>query len=162
MPFHSYVSTVSVLPHVFSRMDRNTKKFYREKYKNIKKTFTVGTMVSVSAIDGVELAKDILSSKLRAYGYKSLFAIAAGPIIQVIALPLYIFSYGSAVRKYAKAASEIGAKITTGEMGIVNWAWIGMDIMLFGEPVSITESSDLMILSNETTGAVTEVLDSFY
>lgn len=116
-------------------------------------------MITVGTIDGAQLVKDILSSKLRAYGYKSFFFIVAGPIVQFLSLPIYVFSYGTSLRKYANVVSEIGAKITAGEMNAVNWAWVGFDILLFGEPVSITDGSSLMILSNETTGAVSELLD---
>lgn len=159
MPFYTPFTTVSVLPHVFSRMDPTAKSLYRNKYKKIKKTLTAGSMITVGSIDGVQLAKDVVSSKLRAYGYKSFFFLAAGPFIQFLSLPMYIFSYRKSFRKYANAISEIGARITSGEMTILNWAWIGFDIVLFGEPVSITEDSFLMILSNETTGAVSEILD---
>lgn len=159
MPFYNPITTVSVLPHIFSQMDRQTKSFYRDKYRKIKKTVTTGSMITVGTLDGVQLAKDVLSSKLRAYGYRSFFFVAAGPIVQFLSLPLYIFSYGTSLRKYANVVSEIGAKITAGEMGTMNWVWIGCDIVLFGEPVSIMDDSSLMILSNETTGAVSEILD---
>jgi hypothetical protein len=35
-------------------MDRTTRAMYREKYKNIKKTVTAGTMISAGAVDGVQ------------------------------------------------------------------------------------------------------------
>jgi hypothetical protein len=114
-------------------------------------------MVSVGTVEGVQLAKDILTSKIKAYGYKSLFAIAAGPIVQLISLPLYAWTYGTSIRRFALAASEIGVKITRGEMGILNWAWVGADLILFGECVSITDDSDLMIYSNETVKTVKDL-----
>jgi hypothetical protein len=116
-------------------------------------------MITVGTLDGLELAKDVLSSKLRAYGYRSFFLIAVGPIIQFLSVPLYLFSYGTSLCKYANTVSEIGAKITAGEMSVMNWAWIGCDIVLFGEPVSIMDDSSLTILSTETTGTVLEILD---
>ena len=57
------------------------------------------------------------------------------------------------------AVTEVGAKITKGEMGIVNWAWIGLDVVLFGEPISITEEDNYFILSNETVGKLGETLE---
>ena len=57
------------------------------------------------------------------------------------------------------SATKIGAKITKGEMGIVNWAWIGLDVVLFGEPVSITEDSDFLLVHNETVGQLAATLE---
>ena len=71
---------------------------------------------------------------------------------------MYVFSYGSKLRKFAIAVTEVGAKISKGEMGIVNWAWIGADMILFGEPVSITEDSDFLIIHNKTAGSLTDVI----
>lgn len=106
------------------------------------------------------MAKDILSSKLKAYRYKSLFAIAIGPVIQFVSLPFYVFSSGSKIRRIAIATTEIGAKISKGEMGIVNWAWIGADILLFGEPVPITDESDFMLLHNETVSSLSDIIET--
>ena len=57
------------------------------------------------------------------------------------------------------SVTEVVAKITKGEMGIVNWAWIGLDVVLFGEPVSITEDSDFLVIHNETVGKLAETLE---
>ena len=81
------------------------------------------------------------------------------PVIQFVSLPFYVFSYGSKLRRFALSFTEVGAKITKGEMGIVNWAWIGLDVVLFGEPVSITEESDFLIIHNETVGQLTATLE---
>lgn len=123
---------MSIFPHAFSKLDPLTKAAYRKRYKQIKQTGCATVIASVGLTEGVQLAKDVLSSKLRAYGYKSLFAIAIGPVIQFVSLPLYVFSYGSKFRRITIATTEIGAKISKGKMGIVNWAWSGTDIFLFG------------------------------
>jgi hypothetical protein len=86
--------------------------------------------------------------------------MAVGPVIQFVSLPFYVFTYGSKFRKFAIATTEIGAKISKGEMGVVNWAWIGSDLALFGEPVSITEDSDFMIISKKTVGHVTDIIET--
>ena len=78
---------------------------------------------------------------------------------QFVSLPFYVFSYGSKFRRFALSVTEVGAKITKGEMGIVNWAWIGLDVVLFGEPISITEEDNYFILSNETVGKLGETLE---
>ena len=161
MPFHSHITTVSIFPHVFSRLELETKKVYRQKYKNIKKYGSASVIAGVGISEGTQLAKDIISSKLKAYGYKSLFAITLGPVIQFVSLPFYVFTYGSKFRKFAIATTEIGAKISKGEMGIVNWAWIGADLVFFGEPVSITNDSDFLIIHNETVGKLAETIKEF-
>ncbi len=63
------------------------------------------------------------------------------------------------MRKFAIAVTEVGAKISKGEMGIVNWAWIGADIVLFGEPVPITDESDFLIIHNETAGSLGVIIN---
>ena len=161
MPFHSHITTVSIFPHVFSRLQPETKKIYRQKYKNIKKYGSASVIAGVGISEGTELAKDVISSKLKAYGYKSLFAITIDPVIQFISLPFYVFTYGSKFRKFAIATTEIGAKISKGEMGIVNWAWIGADLVFFVEPVPITDDSDFLIIHKETVGKLEETIEEF-
>ena len=159
MPFHSHITTVSIFPHVLSRVDPVKKNNYRRKYQKIKKYGSAAVLTGVGVTEGTQLAKDVISSKLKAYGYKSLFAVVSGPVIQFVSLPFYVFSYGSKLRRFALSVSEVGAKITKGEMGIVNWAWIGLDVVLFGEPVSITEDSDFLVIRNETVGKLAEILE---
>ena len=159
MPFHSHITTVSIFPHVLSRVDPVSKNNYRRKYQKIKKYGSTAVLTGVGVIEGTQLAKDIISSKLKAYGYKSLFAVVSGPVIQFVSLPFYVFSYGSKFRRFALSVTEVGAKITKGEMGIVNWAWIGLDVVLFGEPVSITEDSDFLVVHNETVGQLSVILE---
>jgi hypothetical protein len=161
MPFHSHVTTAAIFPHVFSRLQPETKEVYKQKYKNIKKYGSASVIAGVGISEGTQLAKDVISSKLKAYGYKSLFAIALGPVIQFVSLPFYVFTYGSKFRKFAIATTEIGAKISKGEMGIVNWAWIGADLVFFGEPVLITDDSDFLIIHNETVGKLAETIEEF-
>ena len=82
-------------------------------------------------------------------------------MIQFVSLPFYVFTYGSKFRKFAIATTEIGAKIFKGEMGIVNWAWIGADLIFFGEPIPITDDSDFLIIHNETVGKLAETIEEF-
>ena len=159
MPFHSHITTVSIFPHVLSRVDPITKDGYRRKYQKIKKYGSAAVLTGVGLTEGTQLAKDLISSKLKAYGYKSLFAVVSGPVIQFVSLPFYVFSYGSKFRRFALSVTEVGAMITKGEMGIINWAWVGLDVVLFGEPVSITENSDFLIIHNETVGKLTATLE---
>ena len=159
MPFHSHITTVSIFPHVLSRVDPVTKNNYRRKYQKIKKYGSAAVLTGVGFTEGTQLAKDVISSKLKAYGYKSLFAVVSGPVIQFVSLPLYVFSSGSKFRRFALSVTEIGATITKGEMGIVNWAWIGLDVVLFGESVSITEDSDFLLVHNETVSQLAATLE---
>ena len=159
MRFGSYLTTVSIFPHVLSRVDPGTKDNYRKKYQKIKRCGNVVAITGIGVAEGTQLAKDVISTKLQAYGYKSLFAILSGPAIQVASLPFYIFTYGSKLRKFAMSATEIGAQITKGEMGVVNWSWVVLDLVLFGEPVSITEDSDFLMVRNETFGQLSESIE---
>lgn len=127
--YHPHITRVLVLPHVFSRLEPGTKTVYLKKYKNIKKY-------------GSASVKAMISSKLKAYGSKSLFVITLGLILQSVSLPFDVFTSGSKFRKFARATTEIGAKISKGEMGIVNWVWIGAALILFGEPFPKTDDSD--------------------
>ena len=150
-----------MFPHAFSRVQPETKSLYRQKYKRIKKYGSAAVMGGVGLTEGSQLVKDIISSKLKAYGYKSFFALTLGPVVQFVSLPLYVFSCGSKIRKFAVATTEIGALISKGEMGIVNWAWIGVDLVLFGEPVSITDDSDFLMIHNETVGQLAQTIEDF-
>jgi len=46
-------------------------------------------------------------------------------------------------------------------MGIVNWAWIGSDLVFFGESVLINDDSDFLIIHNETVGKLAETIEEF-
>lgn len=159
MPFSNHFLNVSILPHAFSRLSPDVKSEYKKKYVIVKRYSSVAALTGVGVAEGLELTKDIINSKLKAYGYKSLFAIASGPLIQFISIPIYVFSFGSRFRRFAVATSEIGAKISSGEMTIVNWAWLGIDLILFGEPVSITDDMHLMVFKNETVGEICNILE---
>lgn len=152
LPFYSHITRVSIFPHAFSRLEPETKAFYRQKYRKLKNYGSASMIAGVGISEGTELAKDRITSKIKAQGYKSLFAVTLGPVIQFVSLPFYVFTDGSKFRKFAVATTKISAKISKGEMGIVNWAWIGADLALFGQPVSITDDSDFLIIQNETAG----------
>ena len=62
---------------------------------------------------------------------------------QFVSLPFYVFTYGSKLRKFGIATTEIGAKISKGD-----WAWIVF---------SITDDSDFLIIHK-----LNRKLNSFY
>nr|ULD16285.1 hypothetical protein [Cylindrotheca closterium] len=109
MPFHSHITTVSIFPHVLSRVDTVSKNNYRKKYQKIKKYGSAAVLTGVEFTEGIQLAKDVISFKLKAYGYKPFFAVVSGPVIQFVSLPFYVFSYGSKFRKFVLSATEIRA-----------------------------------------------------
>ena len=153
-----HFATGSVFPHVFSRVDPIDKYNYREKYREIKKYGTSAALAGVVTVEGTQLVKDIISSKLKAYGYKSLFAIASGPVVRVVALPFYAFTYGSKLRRFALSVNEVGVYITKGQMGVVNWAWVGLDIVLFGELVPINNGY-IPFAEPKVVGNLVELID---
>lgn len=159
MTYLPNVINVSVMPHLFSRLDKDTKKVYRQRYRKAKQVGIATAFSSLTLVDGAILLRDISASKLTAYGYKSLFALTVGPIIQFISLPMYIFSYGTKFRSYALIVHEVGAKIVKGEFGIANAGWCVADLCLFGEIVPITDNVVFGILLNETESSVFNVVE---
>ena len=107
MPFHSHLTTVSIFPHVFSRVDPVNKNKYRKNYQKFKKYGSTAVLTGVGFTEGTQLAKDLISSKLKAYGYKSFFAVISGPVIQFISVPFYVFSCGSKLRRFATVGISI-------------------------------------------------------
>jgi hypothetical protein len=148
------------IPHLLSKVDPATKNSYKKKYRKIKKISGIGAITLITSTTLVELVKDVSTSKLKAYGYKTIFLLAGGPVIQVIALPLYIFSNATKLRKVAIAAMEIGSEISRGEMELATFLWIFIDVLIFGEYVSTTEGENWMFLRNETSSKISEVVDS--
>lgn len=59
MPFHSHITTVSIFLHVFSRLQPETKKIYRQKYKNIKNFGSASVITGVGISEGTQLANDL-------------------------------------------------------------------------------------------------------
>lgn len=108
-----------------------------------------------------KLVKDIAASKIKAYGYKSLFAMTAGFIVQVCALPLYVCTYKSKYRNLALAFSELGVKIIKGEMTIINWGWTCLDLLLFGQPIPITENMNFALIRNASEGELMRTIENF-
>lgn len=154
-----YNPEVSILafPHLLSKVEIEKKRKYRERYKNFKISAVAGSLSLITVSEGLGFAKDIVSSKLKAYGYKSLFAICAGPLIQFISIPLYIFSYATKLQKTAVTIAQLGALITETEVSMVNWAFFAMDVCVFGEAVPIVEQHDLCWLRNETASELVSV-----
>lgn len=122
MPFHSHITTASIFPHVLSFVDSVSKNNYRRKYQKIKKYRSAAVLTRVRLTEVTRLVKDVISSKLKTYGYKSFFAVVSGPVIQLVCLPFYVFSYGSKFIRFALSVIKVSAEITKGEMEIVNWS----------------------------------------
>ena len=104
------------------------------------------------------MAKDVVCVKLKVYGYTSFFTIVINSVVQFISLPFSIFTVGSKFKKFTIVTTKIGIKISKEEMGIIKWAWIGVDLILFGEPVSITDESNFAIIYNETIRKLAETI----
>jgi hypothetical protein len=52
IPFYKHVTTLSILPHVFSRLEPSTTSVHRQTYKKIKKYGFVSVMTGVGIIEG--------------------------------------------------------------------------------------------------------------
>lgn len=151
MPFYSHFHNVAIFPHVLSKCDEITKEKYKKKYKFFKQSVAYSSMGAITVTEGAQLAKDVINSKLKAYGYNSLFAIILGPFVSTLAVPLYVLSAGTKFQKYAIMVADLGAFFTRSEVRVINWAFLIPDIAFFGEPVPIASKSTGMILRNETS-----------
>jgi hypothetical protein len=78
----------TAIPHLLSRVDPATKAIYKNKYKKVKKLSSISAIAVLTSISLKELVRDIASSKVKAYGYKTAIAFLGGPILQVFAVPL--------------------------------------------------------------------------
>lgn len=116
-------------------------------------------MIAVGGIERTELVKDVISSQLKTFGYRSLFAITIGPIICTISLSLYVIDYGTKVHNLTIGLSKLGGKIMKGELGGANLPFTIMDLALFGEFIAITDS-DMMILHNKTAHSLCDIVDN--
>jgi hypothetical protein len=140
-------------------LSEDRKVYYKNKYRRIKFGFESGSIGTAICLGGKELVSDIISSKLKAYGYKTLFSLAVGPLVSFISVPMYVLTYTSRFRPIAIATSEIGAMIIKGEYSLIDLAWLPCDLVLFGTPVSSTENITFHIFSNETICALGSVIE---
>lgn len=154
MPFHSHYLNVAMVPHLFSRLDPVTKDKYKTRYIKFKEASSIASVTSVGVIDGYQMISDVLKSKLKAYGYKVFLVTSIGPIIQCLSIPIYALTQAGKLRKFSITACALGAKITKGEMTVVNWGWLILDITLFGEPIETFKDESMMLLRNESSNAV--------
>jgi hypothetical protein len=132
-------------------MSEESRNKWKQKYINIKRGVVATTLTTVTLIDLKAFAIDLFYSKLKRFGYKTAVVVLIGPYIQFAGVTLYLLGNIGKLRLVAVTLSDIGSKITCGEMGILNWMWIAIDMCAFGEPVPIIESTDLMLLRNETS-----------
>lgn len=121
MPLNYFYIDTYLLPHTCSKILLSTKAMWKRRYANLKRKICAGAIVTVGVVNTMKFARDIAASKLKAYGYKALFATAVGPVIQVAGAPLYIYLYGTKFANMTIAIVEIGAKITKSEMKVLNW-----------------------------------------
>jgi len=80
--------TVSGIPYVFSCVAKKTRENSKSTYRFFKRQASCDSSGASGLIESRQLAKNIFSSKLKAYGYKSFFARAAEPSVSVLVLPM--------------------------------------------------------------------------
>jgi hypothetical protein len=108
-------------------------------------------LTAITLIDVKSFTIDLFTSKLKRFGYKTAFFVLLGPYLQIASLSVYMIGGARKIRLIALTLSDIGSKISAGEMNAMNWMWIGSDLLLFGEPVPILNSTDLMFFRNESS-----------
>jgi hypothetical protein len=145
-------------PNLTSRMSKRKRNKWKEKYSKFKKGFTICSPGAATAFDAKAFARDLVTSKLKIRAYKLTFFVLLGPYIQILACPFYMLSSIRKLRIIALSLSDLGAKITAGEMNAMNLTWIGADFIIFDEPVPIVNSTDLMLFRNESS-VIDELLE---
>jgi hypothetical protein len=150
------IARKGLVPNLTSRLNETQRNKWKEKYKNLKKGTIVVSLGALTVPETKLLLADLAALKLKIYGYKTALAVLAGPFIQMVSVPLYIIGRARTLRLLAITLSDLGSKITAGEMSMMNWIWVGAYLVLFGEPVPIVNSTDFMILKNESS-----VVDEF-
>lgn len=158
MPFNYYRTSVMIIPHALQNLNGESKAKALMVYKKTKRTVIAGQFAGVASFDGYCLLKDVAKCTLRAHAYKALLAILAGPALQAIALPVYLYTNGTRIAKASIALARFGATISRAEESIANWQWAIVDLMLFGEIVSISEDKPLLFIRNETVGSISEIM----
>lgn len=126
----------------------------------MKRGSIIASIGAVSIVDTREFVKDLVVSKLKGYGYSTMVVVLTGPYLQVISIPLYVIASTRKLRRIAIYVCELGAKITAGEMSIMNWGWIASDLILFGEPVPIIKHEQLMLLDGNETSVIDDIINS--
>jgi len=163
-----------LVPNLTSRMTEGRRSKWKKVYIEIKKRSIILSVGAISYLDCKALISyfdykalinkgfvEVVFSKFKSRGYKLLIALYCGPTLQLISLPVYLFTTARKVRAFGLALCEIGAKVTSGEMEIINWGWIFVDLALFGEPVLIGDNyEELMIIQNhKEASAIEELLE---
>ena len=145
-----FIARKGFIPNLTSRMSAGERNKLNDKYINIKKGTILVSLGAVTLIETRLLIIDLVTSKLKAYGYKTVFVVLLSPVVQMIGLPIYVFSGVGKLRGLAITLSDIGSKIRTGEISVMNWMWLLSDLAIFGEGVPLMNLTDLMLLRNET------------
>lgn len=159
MPFDSHFINVCMVPHLCSKLDAESRLKAVNFYKKVKTATCATSIGSSGIIDGVIMIRDVILVQAKAKAYKTFLAVSIGPILQIVAVPIYCITRTGQIRNIAIAMCELGAKIMKGEMTIANWGWIALDIALFGEPIPILEDKSLMLLHNETDTQIESMLN---
>ena len=142
------------IPHIFSKVDQDRKKIYKNRYRYAKR-FGIKTVFTVSGgLNGIELVRDIVVTKVKSRGYKLFWLLVIGPLLQALSVPLYV----AKAQKTAIVMAQIGAEILKGEMTITDTMWMPIDLIFFGEIVpGMENTTTVSIWSNETVNLLNEV-----
>jgi hypothetical protein len=135
-------------------MDPATKRKWKDLYRETKKGFTTAGLITVGGTGIAELAYDIVKSKIKANAYRVAAVAVAGPFIQTMGLPLYIFKIASTTTRIGLGIIQFGGYILKGQYTVANFAWAPVDFIVFGEWVDPTENQTLCIAGNETLNEI--------
>jgi hypothetical protein len=136
-------------------LDPDTKLTIKRRYVCTKRWIAGCSAVGYGSLDAAALVKDIVRAEVKSKGYKMLGTVIIGPFLQVLSLPLYIFTAGFKIQRYAVALAQLGAFIIEFQFTIINMGFLATDLFLFGQPIPMfDENTSLLIYHNDTTNAL--------
>jgi hypothetical protein len=137
-----------VFPHILQDMDPGAKARWKCFYRKAKRGICISSFVGIVILEGKDLILDIAKSKVKKHGYKTLIGMSAYPMLQFISIPFYVLTNQKKIRVAAKTIGEAGSLVLKGQMEVANLPSLALDLILFGEPVRITDNSSFSIWRN--------------
>jgi hypothetical protein len=118
-----------------------------------------GSIVTTVGIEGVQLAKDMVTANLILYGYKRLLLLATGPQLAAFAMTLNLVSKAGRIKNTAYLLSQISGLIIQNEIRLLDVTWTLIDLALFGKIVPYNDNINYSPLYNIIVDDVAKYLD---
>jgi hypothetical protein len=148
------------VPHLLRDLNPESKARSKSIYRRLKRGLSVGSLIGIVIWEGKDFIMDIAKSKVKKHGYKLLLGVTCYPMLQGISIPIYVLSNHKKIRSVATTIAETGSSILKGQLALTNLPFLCLDLILFGEPVSITDNSNFSIWHNETAPTIDEIIST--